>query len=231
MDFSRYSRQIAVEGIGKEGQQKLIDSKVGIVGCGALGSMVAMQLAAAGVGVLGLADFDTVDISNLQRQFFYKEEDAGKKKAEILSLRIGEINSTVKTDLELTIICKRNIREFIEKFDVIVDATDNPSSKNLIDKVCEELGKPAVFAGVSEFEGIVMTCLPGTARFRDLFPDASDNEILPCGLAGVMGTTAAFAASLESSEVIKCITSAGELLTDSFLSFDLKNIRFNHISI
>lgn len=227
----RYSRQIAVDDIGREGQRLLCGSHVCIVGCGALGSMVAMQLAGAGVGHLTIVDFDTVDISNLHRQFFFKTADAGKGKAMLLRESIVELNP----DAEVTVVGKavtsESAEDLFRRHDFIVDATDNPCSKSVIERVCAEISKPCCIAGVSGFHGQVMTLLPGDEKFSDIFPDSDMGGFIPCSLGGVMGPAAALCASVQASEVIKSITGAGETLHGRLLTFDLLTNTFNLFNI
>lgn len=217
----RYGRQIAVKEIGKEGQLKLLQARVLVIGCGALGSMVAMQLSGAGVGEIDIADFDNVDISNLQRQFFFKTEEAGLSKALITKNRIEALNPDIKIREFNEMITFRKAREIFPKYDFIVDATDNPDSKRMTGEVSKEKDKPCCIGGVRDFGGQVMTLLPSTPRFEDYFGNASAEGILPCSLGGVMGPAAALCASLQASEVIKYLTGAGQLLNGKILLFDL----------
>lgn len=227
----RYARQIAIPEIGIERQQKLCDSKVFIIGCGALGSMVAMQLAGAGVGKLGLADFDTIDISNLQRQFFFKTEEAGLPKSKILELRINELNPSVRIERINSLVTKSNIAEIVADYDFIVDATDNPNSKYLIDKVSKELLKPCCIGGVRDFSGQVITIMPDDNRFKDYFGEEVGDGFLPCSLGGVAGPAAAACASIQSAEVIKYITGSGILLSGRILIFNLLTNKYSVFSL
>lgn len=227
----RYSRQIAIEEIGVAGQQRLGESKVFIVGCGALGSMVAMQLAGAGVGSIGISDFDTIDVSNLQRQFFFKTDEAGMKKCLVLQQRIEALNPSCQVLRCDALINKERAVELFSDYDFIVDATDNPSSKFIIESVCQQLDKPCSIAGVSEFHGQVMTVFPGSTKFGEVFPDSENEGFLPCSISGVVGPAAAICASLQSAEVIKYLTGAGECLKSKLMVFDLLNNSYNVISI
>lgn len=227
----RYARQIAVEEIGREGQEKLLRAKVLVIGCGALGSMVAMQLAGAGIGKIGIADFDSVDISNLQRQFFFTTEEAGMKKAELLARNIGRLNPEVEVELFPLMITKRNAEKIFENFDFIVDATDNPESKKMTGEISHLKNKACTIAGVNGFSGQVMTFLPEDPRFEEFFGTASGESFLPCSLGGVMGPVAAVAASLQAIETIKYITEAGELLSGNILVFNLLDNTFAKISL
>lgn len=222
----RYARQIAIEEIEEAGQEAICNGKVFIVGCGALGSMVAMQLAGAGVGKIGIADFDTVDVSNLQRQFFFKSSETGKSKAEVIKERIRELNPDIEVSVHKSFIKADEARVTFKEYDVVVDATDNPSSKQMIDLICEEIEVPCVIGGVAAFEGQVTTLGKGGIRYRDYFPEVDTENFLPCSLGGVIGPAAALCASVQSSEVLKIMTGKGELLINKFLTFDLLKNQF-----
>lgn len=226
----RYSRLISIEEIGKEGVELLNKSTVLVAGCGALGSMAAMQLAASGVGYLRLVDFDTIDLSNLQRQLFFKTDETGRPKASTLAERIRELNPEVRVEVIGEMLNKDNVRQLIAGCDFVVEATDNASSMMLIDSVCNEVGVRCVLAGVSGFTGQVMTCLPGGRRYADVFPVASGSGILPCSLTGVIGPAATVAASIEVAEALKSLLGLTPLLSDSLLLFDLLNLQFDIIS-
>lgn len=217
----RYSRQIAVDGIGESGQEKLLSAKVMIVGCGALGSMVAMQLAGAGVGNITIADFDTIDISNLQRQFFYSTGNAGKKKSEMLAERMKELNPAISVEIVDKLITESNATDYFKDKDFIVDATDNSASKVLIDKICGMLAKPCCIGGVAGMHGQVVTLLPDSLRFEEMFTSVEDTGMTPCSVAGVLGPAASMCASIQAAEVMKYITGVGELLEGRMLTFNL----------
>ncbi len=226
----RYSRQLQPGCIGEEGQQRLLLSSVLVVGCGALGSMVAVQLAAAGVGKIGLADFDTVDISNLQRQFFFKEKDSGHQKAELVRNHIRELNPEVKVCVSDSLVTAGNIGEMTEGMDFVVDATDNPASKYMIESHCSERGIPCSIGGVAEFHGQVITILPESSGFREIFGDA-DQAFLPCSVGGVMGPAAALCASVQSAEVIKYLAGTGGTMSSKLFTFDLLRNSFKTFEI
>ena len=227
--FQRYSRLMAIEGIGKDGVELLNRSTVLIVGCGALGSMAAMQLAASGVGHIRIVDFDTVDISNLQRQFFFRTSDVGKNKAAILAQRILELNPTIKVRPMKEMLNRKNAAEFVIGCDFVVEATDNPASMVMIDSVCNQMGMACVLAGVSGFSGQVLTCLPGKRRYDDIFSVDNNNAVLPCSLSGVAGPAAALASSIETSEAIKYPVGTGTLLSESIFVYNLLTMRFDTI--
>lgn len=227
--FQRYSRLMAIEEIGKDGVEVLNRSTVLIVGCGALGSMAAMQLAASGVGHIIIVDFDTVDISNLQRQFFFRTSDVGKNKAAILAQRILELNPTIKVRPMKEMLNRKNAAEFVTGCDFVVEATDNPASMVMIDSVCNQMGIACVLAGVSGFSGQVLTCLPGKRRYDDIFSVDNNNAVLPCSLSGVAGPAAALASSIETSEAIKYLVGTGTLLSESIFVYNLLTMRFDTI--
>lgn len=217
----RYARQIAVPEIGKRGQTKLLESKVLVIGAGALGSMVAMQLAGAGVGTIGICDFDKVDISNLQRQFFFTTSEAGESKVDLLSQRLAGLNPDSDVRVYKEFMTPHKAENIFPEYDFIVDATDNPESKKMTGELCGIIGKACNIAGVREFSGQVTTLLPTDARFEDYFGAASGAGVLPCSLGGVIGPAAALCASLQSSETIKCLLSTGSLLSGKLLYFNL----------
>lgn len=226
-DRIRYSRQIAIDEIGKEGQLKLLASAVLVVGCGALGSMVAMQLAGAGVSKIGIVDYDTVDVSNLQRQFFYKSLEVGLAKVDLLQRAIQDLNPGCEVEKYDALLSSKNATELFCGYDFIVDATDNPASKHLIEDMSVSLDKPCCIAGVTGFRGQVMTIVGKSSRFSDIFPDSEDGDFMPCSIGGVAGPVAAMCASLQAAEVIKYLTGAGENLVSKVLVFDLLENRFS----
>lgn len=229
-DRIRYSRLTAIGAIGDEGVEKLNEATVLVAGCGALGSMAAIQLAASGVGHLRIVDFDTVDLSNLQRQFFFKTKETGQSKVSVLSRRISDLNPTVSIEPCEEILNKNNALSLMSGCDFVVEATDNPTSMSLIDSICDEAGINCVLAGVSGFSGQVLTCLPGQRRYSDIFPAHDEQGVLPCSLTGVLGPAAAVAASVEAAEAIKSLVGLDTLLSDKLFIFDLLNMRFGIIN-
>lgn len=229
--MNRYSRQIAIPEIGKEGQLKLSKAKVLIIGCGALGSMAAMQLAGAGIGTIGIADFDNVDISNLQRQFFFSSADSGKSKVDILAHSMKSLNNDINIISYKEMITSSKAIIYFPDYDFIVDATDNPDSKKMTGDISAQYGKPCSIAGVKEFSGQVMTLLPHTSRLEDFFGIAGADGFLPCSLGGVIGPAAALAASLQACEVIKFFAEAGVLLSGKLFLFNLLNNSFRTFSL
>lgn len=227
----RYARNIAVPAVGVGGQQLLLEAKVMIVGCGALGSVVASYLVGAGVGTLYLADFDTIDISNLQRQTRYCECDAGKSKVETLAAGLRGLNGDVNIVTHNGLITRDVARRLFAMVDFVVDATDNPDTKYMIDEVCVELGKPYSMAGVLASGGQVMTHVEGTARYSDFFPQQSGGGFTPCSIGGILGPVAGVVGSIQALEVIKYFTGTGRLLTDRLLHFDGQAMRFTQLHV
>lgn len=223
----RYSRQTRMEGIGLEGQEKLRRAKVAVVGCGALGSMVAMQLAGAGVGNIVIADFDTIDISNLQRQFFYRTEEAGKRKADVLAERMTALNDNCRVTVVGKMIDRMSGESIFKDCDFIVDATDNASSKMMVGEVCRTLGKYCSIGGVSGYHGQVMTICPGEYGLAETFQPEPEEGFLPCAIEGVFGPAASLCASLQASEVIKHLLQLGTTLQGKVFTFDLRSNTFN----
>ncbi len=227
----RYARNISVASIGQQGQRRLLDSTVFLLGCGALGSVVGSYLAGAGVGRLIVADFDTIDITNLQRQVHYREADAGLPKAETLAARLRALNASIVVEPVNQLITPDAARRLFADCDFIVDASDNPDTKYMIDSVCSELHKPYSIAGVLGLGGQVMTHVEGSSRYCDFFPDSAGAGFTPCSIGGIIGPVAGIIGSLQALEAIKFLTGAGELLTDRLLVFDGETLRFSEFSI
>lgn len=218
----RYSRLTTLPDIGPEGLRLLRKARVTVVGCGALGSLCSMYLAASGVGHITIADFDTIDISNLQRQLFFTESGLGDSKARTLASKIKAINSEVSVSVIEKLVRRDNALSIFASEDVIIDGSDNPATKLMTDSVCAEIGKPCVIAGVSGFECQVMTCQPGSVRYSDVFGDASGcSGVTPCSVGGVLGPAAGVAASIQASEAIKLLTGAGRLLVNRLFTLNL----------
>lgn len=205
--MKRYNAQIRLEEIGRTGQQKLAEARILIVGCGALGSPAAMYLAGAGAGHITIADFDTVELSNLHRQVFYSEEEAGKSKAECLKAGMLRLNSEISVTVWNKLVTSRQLIASEERFDIIIDAADNPATTYMLDRYCFETGIPLSTAGVSGWTAQVFLYCPGSVRYSEIFPEPEEGtEILPCSVAGIAGPVAQFASSLQVADAIKVIT-------------------------
>ncbi len=228
----RYARMIALPEVGSKGMESLMDSHVFITGCGALGSVVAMYLAGAGIGKITIADFDTIDISNLQRQLFYATSDAGRPKVRILAERLSALNPTCDIECIDSVVTEASAPALFSQCDFIIDATDNPISKFMTDKTCHELGKPYCIGGVAGFTGQVMSWSPGHARYSDIFfPDGIDSGLMPCSVGGVAGPAAGVIACCQASETIKHLTDSGEMLYDKIFLIDMLTMQTRLIDV
>lgn len=229
----RYDRQIMLSEIGEAGQRKLKKAKVLIVGVGGLGSPIALYLAGAGVGCIGLIDDDCVSISNLQRQVLYSEKELGKSKAICAAERLTALNSEITVNVYPTRLTKENAKEIIGKYDIVVDGCDNFSTRYLIDEVCAEEPKPYVYGAIGGFEGQVSVFHYGEKQktYRDLYPDEDEMKRMPSPAKGVMGVTPAVVGSIEATEVLKIICGFGEVLSGKLWTIDLQTLQSNKISL
>lgn len=233
IDRTRYRGHISLCEIDLEGQRRLLGARVLMVGAGGLGSPVGLYLAAAGVGTIGVADPDTVSLSNLQRQIMHGTPDVGTPKAESARRAMNRINPEVKVELHQTFLTADNARELIGAYDIVVDCTDNMAARLIIDDTCRELGKPYVYGAVRRFGGQIFTHLPGTAGYRDLFSPDPDTPVedLPCAIDGVMNTVVGVIGTLQATEVVKWIVGTGDLLADRLLTFDAITMRFEEFGL
>lgn len=223
----RYARHLVLDGVGAVGQERICRSRVLIVGAGGLGSSVALYLAAAGVGRIGIADADTVDVSNLQRQVIHSSAAVGRPKVDSAKERILELNPDVTVDTYHEFMDAANARDMVSGYDFVVDATDNFSAKFLISDTCVALGKPFSHAGVLRFSGQAFTCLPGTPCLRCLFGDAPPAGVVPANAeAGVLGAVVGILGTVQATETLKYITGAGRLLTGRLLTVDAAAMEF-----
>ena len=217
----RYSRHLLLEGIGQEGQRRIKEAKVMIVGAGGLGSPVALYLAAAGVGTIAIADGDCVDVTNLQRQVIHATTDVDTPKVASAARKMRDINPETKVIEIDEFLTKDRLMTLAADYDIVVDATDSYKSKYMVNDACVEAGKPFVHGGVLCYEGNVFTHLPGTADYRDIFgPEPSADDVPTASTAGVLGTVVGVIGTIQATEVLKFITGVGQLLTDSILTFD-----------
>lgn len=224
----RYNRHLILDGIGPEGQSRLLEAKVLIVGAGGLGSPVALYLAAAGVGTIGIADGDTVSITNLQRQVIHRTSDVGKDKVDSAERAINDLNPDVKVVKYSSYITEDTILDLVKDYDFIIDGTDNFAIKYLINDACVMAGKAFCMGGINRYNGQLMTHVPGTACYRCLFPEPPKQEdVETCSMIGVLGSIAGICGTLQATEAIKYITGTGELLTDALLTFDALTMQFN----
>lgn len=228
----RYSRHILLPEIGGAGQRKLLDSKVLLVGAGGLGSPAALYLAAAGVGTLGIVDFDAVDLSNLQRQILHRGRNVGRPKVESATETIRDLNPDVAVVPHQTVLSSANALEMFSPYDVIVNGSDNFPSRYLANDACVLLGKPMVDGSVFKFEGQVTVYLPGRGCYRCLYPAPPPPGLVPtCAEAGVLGAVCGVVASIQGIETVKLLLGVGESLSGRLLCFDALGMEFRQVKI
>ena len=230
-ELLRYSRHILLKDVVVEGQEKIRNGKVLVVGAGGLGAPVALYLAAAGVGTIGIVDGDVVDLSNLQRQVIHFTGDVGHPKVESARDKMLAINPNVKVNTIREFLMSDNALDIIKDYDFIVDGTDNFPVKFLINDACVMAGKPFSHGGILRFEGQTFTHLPGTACYRCLFKSPPPANAVPtCSQAGVLGAIAGMLGTIQAAETLKYLTGVGELLTNKLLTFNAKTMDFRKIN-
>ena len=221
-----FKRQITLSEIGENGQQKLQDAKILVVGCGGLGSLIAVYLGSSGVGKLHLIDFDTVDITNLHRQVFYSLDDVGFSKSECLANFITQRSPFTDVSFSKKAIIKENVIELISKYDVIVDGTDSLPTKYLLNDACVIHEKPLVYGSLYKFDGYVCTFNlkqedgSFSANLRDAFPDMN-TDVANCEEAGTLNAIVGMIATAQVNEVLKIISGVGKPLTNELLIYNV----------
>ncbi len=218
----RYSRQIILEEVGGKGQKKLLASKVFVAGAGGLGVPISLYLAGAGIGKIAVADFDKVDLSNLQRQVIYSTDDIGKPKAEIIGEKLRRLNPDINVVTINEKISATNVMDLIKDYDIVVDGSDNFATRYAISDACVILGKPYIYGSILRFEGQVSTFIGGEGPcYRCLYPSAPPAGVIPsCQEAGVLGVLPGIIGLLQANEVLKLILGIGEPLIGKLLTFD-----------
>jgi len=236
----RYSRHTIMPNVGDAGQEKLLDARVLLIGAGGLGSPAAMYLAAAGVGTLGIVDFDTVDLSNLQRQILHGVSDIGRLKIESAADTIREINPDVKVIGYQEPLSSANALDIIKDYDLVLNGSDNFPTRYLVNDACHFLRKPLVDASIFMFEGQVTVYLPadpelgvvGGPCYRCLYPDPPPpGEVPSCAEAGVLGVLPGIVGSLQAVEAIKLIVGIGEPLVGKLLMVDTLDMSFRTLNV
>ncbi|MCM1504051.1 MAG: HesA/MoeB/ThiF family protein [Muribaculum sp.] len=227
----RYARHLALPQVGVEGQIRLSQAKVLVVGAGGLGSPVAFYLVAGGVGTVGIIDGDVVDMSNLQRQILHSTADIGRPKVESASEKLVALNPNVHVVTYRQPLTEENAREIFSEYDFVVDATDRLDVKFLINDICVELRKPFSYGGIQAFGGQTMTYTPGHASCRDLFSGMDVASVERKAPRGPFGAIAGMLGTIQAAEAMKCILGIGQLLTDRLLRFDALAMRFVEIKI
>lgn len=232
-ELRRYGRHLVLKEVGPTGQRKLKASKVLLVGAGGLGSPAALYLAAAGVGTLGLVDFDVVDITNLQRQVIHGTKDIGRPKLDSASDRIRDINPNVHVVQYDTALTSANALEIARDYDVIVDGTDNFPTRYLVNDTCVLLDKPNAFGSVLRFEGQASVfATPDGPCYRCLFREPPPAGMVPsCAEAGVLGVLPGLVGTIQATEAIKLILGAGDSLVGRLLLIDALSMQFRSIQV
>lgn len=230
----RYSRHIILPRIGAAGQRRLLDARVLCIGAGGLGSPAAMYLAAAGVGTIGLVDFDRVDLTNLQRQILHDTEDVGRKKVDSAAERLSGINPDVDVVRHDVFLTSANALEVMEPYDLVIDGSDNFPVRYLANDATQMLGKPLVYGSIYQFEGQASVFLPGrdTPCYRCLFPQPPPPGAVPsCSEAGVFGVLPGIVGSIQAVEAIKLVTGVGTPLVGRLLLFDALEMEFTTVRL
>ena len=228
----RYSRHIIMPQIGGKGQRKLMDAKVLLIGAGGLGSPTALYLAAAGVGTLGIVDFDEVDLTNLQRQILHHTHDIGRPKVVSASETIADINPEVQVIQHRVQLNSENALDLLEPYDIVVDGSDNFPTRYLVNDACVMLGKPCVHGSIFLFEGQAATFVPGKGCYRCLYPSPPPPGMVPsCAEAGVLGVLPGIVGSIQAVETIKLILDLGDTLTGRLLLFDALSMEFRQVKV
>jgi len=224
----RYSRHIILKEVGGKGQKKLLNGRVLVIGAGALGSPAALYLAAAGVGTIGIADADVVEISNLQRQVIHHTPDVGKAKVLSAREKMEAINPDVRVVTYHSWVNAESIMDLIREYDFIIDGTDNFASKFLINDACVMAGKPFSHAGILHFIGQTMTVLPGESPcYRCIFPSPPPPGAIPtCSQAGVLGVLPGVIGTIQATEAIKYLLGVGKLLAGRLVVYDAEGLEF-----
>jgi adenylyltransferase/sulfurtransferase len=236
MDFTddqitRYSRHILLPEVGGKGQKKLSQAKIFVVGAGGLGSPVALYLAAAGIGTIGLIDSDVVDLSNLQRQILHHTPDVGRSKVLSAKEKIYALNPEVTVETYEDRFTASNALELIKPYDIVIDGVDNFPAKFLINDACYFADKPLVHGGILRFDGRVFSIIPKkSACYRCIFKEPPPAGLVPsCQEAGIIGVVAGIIGTIQATEAIKLILGIGQPLTDRILDFDALKTSFREI--
>jgi sulfur-carrier protein adenylyltransferase/sulfurtransferase len=232
-EILRYSRHLIMPEVGMEGQLKLKNAKVLLIGTGGLGAPLGLYLAAAGVGRLGLVDFDVVDFTNLQRQVTFGSSDVGKSKTEAARARLSNLNPDIEIESYETKLTSENALELFKDFDIIADGTDNFPTRYLVNDACILLGKPNVYGSIFRFEGqVTVFGMPDGPCYRCLYPEPPPPGLVPsCAEGGVLGVLPGIVGSVQAMETIKLILGRGENLIGRLLLFDALGMKFRELKL
>ncbi|MGH9728091.1 MAG: molybdopterin-synthase adenylyltransferase MoeB [Candidatus Acidiferrales bacterium] len=229
----RYSRHLIMPEVGMDGQLKLKKAKVLMIGSGGLGAPLGLYLAAAGVGRLGIVDFDTVDFTNLQRQVVFGTSDVGRKKLEAARERLSNLNPEIRIDTFETRLSSENALDILRDYDIVVDGTDNFPTRYLVNDACILLGKPNVYGSIFRFEGQASIFgYPGGPCYRCLYPEPPPPGLVPsCAEGGVLGVLPGIIGCIQAMETIKLILGKGDSLVGRLLLFDALGMRFRELKL
>jgi molybdopterin/thiamine biosynthesis adenylyltransferase/rhodanese-related sulfurtransferase len=232
-EILRYSRHLIMPEVGMEGQLKLKQAKVLLIGTGGLGAPLGLYLAAAGVGHLGLVDFDVVDFTNLQRQVTFGTADVGRPKTEAARERLGNMNPSIEIQAFDAKLTSENALELFKDFDIIVDGTDNFPTRYLVNDACVLLGKQNVYGSIFRFEGqVTVFGAPGGPCYRCLYPEPPPPGLVPsCAEGGVLGVLPGIVGSIQAMETIKLILARGDSLIGRLLLFDALGMKFRELKL
>jgi len=233
--YERYHRQIILPEFGEKGQQKLLEAKVLVIGAGGLGCPALQYLTAAGIGTIGIVDDDVVALNNLHRQVLYSVNDIGLSKAERATHILQQLNPDIKIISYNERLVNRNALMLFDEYDIIIDGTDNFSTRYMINDACVLLNKPLVYGAISQFEGQVSVFRNKNdedVNYRDIFPDPpKDGEVLNCAEAGVLGVLPGIIGTMMANETIKLITGIGEPLIDQLFTYNALNNQVYQLSL
>ena len=232
-EIQRYSRHLIMPEVGMEGQLKLKQAKVLMIGTGGLGAPLGLYLAAAGVGKIGIVDFDTVDVTNLQRQVIHGTKDIGRPKLDSAAERMADINPYVEIVKYETALSSENALDILRGYDVVVDGTDNFPTRYLVNDACVLLGKPNVYGSIFRFEGQSTVFHHGDGPcYRCLYPEPPPPGLVPsCAEGGVLGILPALVGSMQATETVKLIIGKGETLSGRLVLYDALNMRFRELKL
>ncbi len=231
--FFRYKRHLSLPNFGEEAQRKLLAARVLLIGGGGLGSPTALYLAAAGVGTLGIVDFDQVDVSNLQRQVLYATPDVGRPKVEVAAEKLAALNPDVRIRTYPTRLNSENAMEILSDYDIVVDGSDNFPARYLVNDACVLLGKPNVHGSIFRFEGQATLFDPAAGPcYRCLYPEPPPPHLVPsCAEGGVLGVLPGIIAMIQATETLKWIAGIGESLAGRLLQYDALRMQFDEFRV
>jgi len=235
MQLENFNRQILLSEIGIDGQLKLFKAKILVIGMGGLGCPVAQSLVAAGIGTIGIVDYDIIEASNLHRQMLYYSDDVGKRKIDVAKKRLQKINSDVRIIAHYLKICTENILQLIDNYDIVIDCTDNFNTKYCINDACYLTNKTLIYGSVSQFSGQIAVFFVNSddkINYRDIFPkQPSESEICNCNELGVMGTSCQIIGNFQAMEAIKIVLGNESVLNNKLLIYNTMNYNQNVIDL